>query len=1508
MALKFRKKSKQHLDKQPAEIRDTSSNSEEYFGVIDFPTYFGEGKNSFRIKPRPGSLRPNSRIDIEVLDRNGNPIYHEIPKFTQSDKSRLVSIYVYDGVDEEYETATGTAQVIIRGTSVDGRSIKWVREVEVNTSIQTNSPLVFNSTNLPTGNVSASVQTFVNISQTDGELTQTSQTSDVTYIKSIYGDDVSFEIEDSTLANLEMVGGTIEIDFSSTTLFPQLSGQTQPSSYTSSITEVVTNKIFRVETAVTQSDNRSVGSIHTYETSDNVSATIKYYSTGSNITTENQVAFANITITNVDPIVGRVHSTNTLIKSQGLSNSDFELISTTPVENDEKLQYSVPISTEHLDDPKSIKIQFVNVDGSISSTEIIIENIVFTGGNVYIGGDQSIVTGSLFISNAIGSGLEIGGHSSGFLKSVGFDGQTSASLGKGPGGFIIYSGSSGLQMGEDVLQGVGLQFIGDNDDRHLIFTTHDGGELDIKTDKFFIGTTGSQFISGSDSNIEISSSLFHLDPKNDRLVIGADAIIEADLSANNIRTPATIGGVQSTDLNASSSIKSDGFARFVSASIGGWGITTSSIEGGNLIMRQDGILKTRDYESNVKGWIISSENNGFAEFENVKIRGTLATTTFEKESVNAVGGQLYVANSTTLSGSISSSIQSSTTAVTNSFGTNQNVQQSNTEIFLQEYTSVTPSNQPTMSVSTNVTLEFVGTNPDPDPSATFFTNGTDSVSATLGSISSNVFTFQLSGGVEVAELGGGAITPGDSPGDNFIVHYSSASLSSSIDAKFTNVSPSASQFIVDNVTGFANGEILTLKKVTDTGFATEYVKVDSAERIDGGSDSDLSGYLTVTRSYGEGLTGDSSSLGDLPSVSQSYEEGQVVVSTGKVGSGFIRLNANPNDTSTPYMDIVERTGSGLYDIELKARLGDLSGLADTDLVHGRSNPGFGLATDNVYLQGGIIATFGEIGGFSIDTTTISSSNNNLILKDNGQITGSTVLIDGGKISGSGVVIDVEDFSLNSTNFKVTTDGDITASNALLDGGTIGGFELGSDIISSSNGNLILKSNGHITASEVNLSGDITAEIGRFDDVNVVGVIAKDSSDDYLLETWVTSSSDIDSTYAYGGSLVNVGSTNTEFSYGRFTWTVGGSNLSNTVISASKFSRGIYSTETQLPDPPTFKQWVDVKGGAEGTTGPGVPFGYPEEYGSVDKSVESVAFKIGGIGSSNANWIRSETITLPTSEMSDDTITGYTLQTAIKFGPSFGGFNPTLRVEILKPNNTVLKRTEYTSRNSGEWLNITLPITDALIEVGSNSLNVSNQFRIKLSFYAGSSSGGGSVQYIRFTELRILKSPSLETVFAKGLQFEQSSLQPTKLGTAHHGNFIPGRDNTYDLGQVQDITKGREAARWDDVYATNGTIQTSDESEKTNITSSDLGLSFVNDLRPVSYKWVGKTRTHYGLIAQEVSSSLGMFGKTTDDFAGVTTGSLMGLRYTEMLSPMIKAIQELSDEVTQLKLQLSQSQG
>jgi len=61
-----------------------------------------------------------------------------------------------------------------------------------------------------------------------------------------------------------------------------------------------------------------------------------------------------------------------------------------------------------------------------------------------------------------------------------------------------------------------------------------------------------------------------------------------------------------------------------------------------------------------------------------------------------------------------------------------------------------------------------------------------------------------------------------------------------------------------------------------------------------------------------------------------------------------------------------------------------------------------------------------------------------------------------------------------------------------------------------------------------------------------------------------------------------------------------------------------------------------------------------------------------------------------------------------------------------------------------------------------------------------------------------------------------------------GHTRPGADDSYDLGTA--------SYRWDDVYATNGTIQTSDERMKDNVSPSSLGLNFVNQLNPVEYKW------------------------------------------------------------------------
>jgi hypothetical protein len=1035
MSLIFKKAARENLSNVSVYVDDTSNTSPKYFRVSDVPQVLQKGKNLLRISAHPTNLVEGSQILVDVRDSNGNPIYFEIPDYLEADKSRVISIWIYNDKGDD-NTANGDAVITLVGISKVGNNgepiperfrgkpnVRWQTTVNVDRDRKNTSSVIFKSNTLPSVAISESIEAYQNQPQSGNELLLQSQTG--TGARYLFkGTTPIVQLNDGTQFNQEMVGYSFVLSNYESPAEP-ISNYPNPNSdtfYSSSISQVLdaTTAVLRTPYTTSFADRDEL--VHTYNNIESANYSIQYFQTGSNIVTENQRSFANLTLTNVNPIAGVVDKVKVLIKSDGLPG-EYELLNEVTVPYSSSFSVKVPIPSENLQDPKLLKIQYLNSIGEISRTETITSPFVFQGGNFYFGGGDNLITGSIYISNAIGSGIEVGGASSGFMRSVGFEGQTSASLGKGPGGFIIYSGSNALKIGEDYLQGVGMQMIGDNDDRHFIFTTHDGGLLDVKTDKFFIGTTDSQFISGSDSNIEISSSLFHLDPKNELLIIGADAVINSDLTVNNIRTPAIINGSPSTRTNSSSSIDSDGFARFVSASIGGfevsetqinsandniilkasgqitasdgflfgnkgtsqyvqfddgnlvvrgdlsvdqiftpatingspaninnasssitqdgfakfvsasiagftvnteeikssdeslrlksdgqltgsaillgdkpggnfvqfdgssmivrgdlsvdqiftpatiggspanlsnasssitsegfakfvsasiggWDITTNSIEGGNLIMKPEGILQTRDFASGLKGWKISSEGNGTAEFENVRIRGTMRTTTFEKESVNAVGGQLWVANSTTITGSV---------------------------------------------VAADTTMS------------------------------------------------------------------------------------------VKNVKGFEEGEIVLIKKVDNSGFQTEYVYINSSS-IEGDQSNEDENYgkLYVTRAYGSGSQGDY--VGDLASVSQSYEDGQVVVSTGKINTGYIKLNANPSDTATPYIDIVERTGSDLFDVKLAARLGDLSGLANSSYVFGNSNPGFGLATDNVYLQGGIIANTGSIGGINMEAGKLYNGN------------------------------------------------------------------------------------------------------------------------------------------------------------------------------------------------------------------------------------------------------------------------------------------------------------------------------------------------------------------------------------------------------------------------------------------------------------------------------------------------------------------------------------------------------
>ena len=719
-------------------------------------------------------------------------------------------------------------------------------------------------------------------------------------------------------------------------------------------------------------------------------------------------------------------------------------------------------------------VKFYDANNNEAEVFAVTESIAFEGPPLVIDGTDNVLTGSVFLGNVSGSGIELHGGSA-YIRSIGYNGFDNT-ISNNLGGFMLFSGSVKDQVdSSETYEGVGLEIVdahGD-EDRFFKFKTNAEGtpsEFEIQTDTFFLGRSG-QFISGSNNNIVISSSNFFLGDDNGAFISGSNGNLnissstfflgggstfvsgsndKLEISSSNFhldndgsvilqgQITATLGGIiggfiigsaslftgaeATPNFFISGSATGTGFEKenlFISSSgfqvsgdgemsasagviggfnivrdglgsandafqvtgssgkitgsdvlfdggvIGGFNIVADGLssinnafqvtgssgkitgsdvlfDGGviggfelgstiisssndNLVLKSSGqitgsdvlfdggriggfditstAIETSDFASGLKGIRISTDQNGLIEAENVKIRGTLSTTVFEKETVNAVGGQLLVANSTMITGS--------------------------------------------------------------------------SVTATDTTMS------------------------------------------------------------VENVSGITGSEVLMAKKVTDTGFSTEFILVNSSSRVSD-SDNDLTGKLMVTRGYSGSISKDSGSMGgEVSGSGQTYEPGQVVVSTGTPGTGFIRLNANPKDVTTPYIDIVNRTGSAIYDVDLKARLGDLSGISDT--INGTAVSGYGIYTDNAFLKGGIVASYGSVGGLTVESGSIfigdghhgesgtaffANADGKFSLKDKLVWNGSTLSIDGtisvgsmnGAVSGAAqIATDISGSSLSGSN-------------------------------------------------------------------------------------------------------------------------------------------------------------------------------------------------------------------------------------------------------------------------------------------------------------------------------------------------------------------------------------------------------------------------------------------------------------------------------------------------------------
>ncbi|WP_299768119.1 tail fiber domain-containing protein [uncultured Dokdonia sp.] len=142
-------------------------------------------------------------------------------------------------------------------------------------------------------------------------------------------------------------------------------------------------------------------------------------------------------------------------------------------------------------------------------------------------------------------------------------------------------------------------------------------------------------------------------------------------------------------------------------------------------------------------------------------------------------------------------------------------------------------------------------------------------------------------------------------------------------------------------------------------------------------------------------------------------------------------------------------------------------------------------------------------------------------------------------------------------------------------------------------------------------------------------------------------------------------------------------------------------------------------------------------------------------------------------------------------------------------------------------------------------------------------------------------------------------------------LFPDTDDIFQLGG--------SALRWEAVWATDGTINTSDRREKKDIKGLNYGLREILDLNPVRFRWKAKPEQgeKLGLIAQDLLEIIPEVVKTHEY---VTTGEgehatlekkeldRLGVYYTDLIPVLIKAIQEQQKIIQSYKNEQQQNKA
>jgi len=806
-------------------------------------------------------------------------------------------------------------------------------------------------------------------------------------------------------------------------------------------------------------------------------------------------------------------------------------------------------------------VEFYDANNNLAEAVALADDVTFAGPRQVLGdGNDGVLTGSVFLSNTEDTGIEFHGGSA-YIRSVGYNGFNRA-LDSGGSGFMMYSGSVSKSLNtSESYQGVGLELMDNSganpsSSRFLKFRTNAEGEqseFEVRTDNFLFGVKGitNNYISGSNGNLEISSSNFALQEDG-------DVIIEGTITA---AVGGTIGGF---DITTGSLAGADGhffISGSASGSVGNFDKTNLFISSSGFVVNSQGDLIARSINSIILPAGADFSNTKFYTDHNAQSASVMAITGSLIVSSSQASSSLEFVKLTTGSLVISRDAVNSETA---------SLQGNVTALGIATASlsgSVQSINSETASLQGNVTALGIAT--------ASLSGSVESINSETASLQGNVTalgiaTASLSGSVEdINTTTGSLLAASESMQTQLVLTSTGMDLknetggvlsSFGLSTKLFGSASNATDYAEINPDGLimvANSETASIFNAGGTtiqgGTATASLNAGGLALISAGVTGSLFS-ATGAEIYGaadkneritispvgvsliaNNVTGSFIDANGMEIYGASDKKERVLVNSTGVsilanditGSSFTSATSSIFGSNDKH-ERIELVGEGMKvyqnntqvgsfgsDITLTGGTLTIQGTAGTigddkitvgsaaiaayaanakvlDIVDAKINIGpaavAGTAvTGNVRVEAGNVYIYGDA------TNTFSQmSSAGLEVTDDGTkiavFAGTTTI---GNTSGQHISIDANSIDIktaaNVTVLSASAAG-ISMSGSINAGdGTIGGFTINSTEISASG--LVLKSGGQITGSSVQLTGEINASTGTTaTSITAIGVI------------------------------------------------------------------------------------------------------------------------------------------------------------------------------------------------------------------------------------------------------------------------------------------------------------------------------------------------------------------------------------------------------------------------------------